>query len=357
MIVRFSRPPRLRGRSAGAGGWLARGLLTLGSFAAVPAAGQPAVSESIYRQSADAAAEAPVPDAKPAVGDSELAGRAERIVAASLAGLERAASISARARQRVRVGDRVLVGAGRYIQSGVGEDQRFRFESAMKSDTEEFELLEVSDGVFFWTYRRLGTQPPQVERIDIRRVREQLEKLRPAPPVSAVAAQPGSAGFLQGASTGGAMSAFFGGIQRSLALTREWFQFVSVESSSIDDVATWSIEGRWDPWRLGLILPAQAEEIRKPGGIAPAALPDGMPWSVRLSIGKRELFPFRIEWLAIPGRRPVADGKPEPVAVLELYDVRMGEPVDAAAFVYKPATEGLVDLTETAVKLVAPLRP
>ncbi|NDC64878.1 MAG: hypothetical protein EBZ59_13070 [Planctomycetia bacterium] len=249
----------------------------------------------------------------------------------------------------------MLVGAGRYVQSGLGEDQRFRFESAMKCDTEDFELLEVCDGVFFWTYRRLGSQPAQVERVDVRRVREHLDKLRPPQPAAVGLGPTDPAG--RAGPQDAAMSAYLGGIQRSLALTREWFHFVSVESAAIDDVATWNIEGRWDPWRLGLILPAQAEEIGKPGGIAAAALPEGMPWSVRLSIGKRELFPFRVEWLAIPGRRPVAAATPEPVAVMELYDVRIGDPVDAAAFVYKPATEGLIDVTETALKLVAPLRP
>ena len=92
----------------------------------------------------------------------------------------RAESISARVRQRVRVDDRVVVGAGRYVQSGLGEDQRYRYESSMQSDTETFDLLEVSDGLFAWSYRRLGPQPPQLERLDVRRIRERLFQLKPA---------------------------------------------------------------------------------------------------------------------------------------------------------------------------------
>ena len=82
-----------------------------------------------------------------------------------------------------------------------------------------------------------------------------------------------------------------------------------------------------------------------------------MPWSVRLSIDKRALFPCRIEWLAIPGPRPVAASALEVVAVLELYDVRIGDPVDASAFVYKPATEGLMDTSDAFVNGLPPLRP
>jgi hypothetical protein len=290
-----------------------------------PAVAGPA--ESVYLKS----------NAGAAVPAAEQAAQAERIVAAAVAALGRAESISARVRQRVRVDDRVLVGAGRYVQSGLGEDQRYRYESSMKSDTETFDLLEVCDGLFAWSYKRTGPQPPSLERLDVRRIRERLRQLKIADET--------------------AISPYLGGIQRTLALVRDWYRFVAVEPLAIDDVPVWRIEGRWHPEALALLLPGRKEAIMQPGGIQAADLPDGMPWSVRLSIGRRDLFPFRIEWLAIPGRRPVTGREPEPIAVLELYEVRLGEPVDSAAFVYKPAIEGLIDLTDTHVKHVGPLRP
>ena len=309
------------------------------------------LAESVYRKNAAAVA-APAPLA-PQTADQAAqaaqaahavhaaqaaqAAQAERIVAAALAAMGRAESISARVRQRVRVDDRVVVGAGRYVQSGFGEDQRYRYEASMQSDTETFDLLEVSDGLFAWSYRRLGPQPPQLERLDVRRIRERLFQLKPA--------------------ADAAISPYLGGVQRTLALTRDWFRFTTVEAATIDELPIWKVEGRWCGECLAALLPSHKEAAMKPGGITAAELPDGMAWSVRLSIGKRDLFPFRIEWLAIPGRRPVANGEPEPVAVLELYDVRLGEPVDAAAFVYKPAMEGLIDNTEARVKHLAPMRP
>ena len=305
-----------------------------------PTTGTP--SGSVYRRGgASAASKPPAPPVAglPTVeGDPRDAQQAERIVAAALAGLGRVDSISARLRQRVRIGDRVLVGAGRYVQSGQGEDQRYRLESAMKSDTETFEVLEVCDGLFAWSYRRLGPQPAQIERFDVRRVRERMRSLDVADDAS--------------------ISPYLGGLQRTLSLVRDWFRFVSVEPAAIDDMPVWVTMGRWNPESLAAILPDRAEAARRPEGIAAEELPDGMPWGVRLSIGRRDLFPFRIEWLAIPGRRPVSPGPPEPIAVMELYEVRLGEPVDAAAFVYKPAAEdGLLDLTDAHVKSLAPLRP
>lgn len=330
-----------------------------------PAAGQgsgqqPAgPTESVYRRAtaSSPAASASVPPAAPAGGvpaggsaaaapsgfgeaasaGGDSAAQAERIVSATLATLGRVGSISARVRQKVRVGDRVLVGAGRYVQSGLGEDQRYRFEVSMKGDTETFDILEVCDGLFAWSYRRIGTQPPQLERIDVRRVRDRVRQLQPG--------------------NDDAVSPHLGGMQRTLALVRSWFRFVAVEPAGMDDMPVWKVEGRWHPESLATLLPDQADAATRPGGIAPAELPDGMPWSVRLWIGKRDLLPFRVEWLAIPGRRPVTAREPEPVAVLEMYEVRLDEPVDAAAFVYKPATEGLIDVTESHVQRLAPLRP
>jgi hypothetical protein len=278
---------------------------------------------------------------------AEEQGNAERIVAAALTGLGRAHSLSARVRQLARVGDVVLKGGGRYLQSGTGDEQRFRFESKLTADTEEFDVLEVNDGLYYWSYRKLGLQPPRLTRIDTRRVRERL----------------GTFGIPEQSTA----APYLGGVQRSLALVREWFRFEAVSSGMIDDVPIWIIDGEWDRDRLASLLPDKAEAIKAesikaeaikgPAGITAGDLPEGMPWSVRLSIGKRELFPFRIEWLAVPGRRPVAATTPEVVAVLELYEVRVGEPVDATAFVYKPATEGLMDVSENYVNALQSLRP
>ena len=293
--------------------------------AQVPSTGGPA--ESIYRRSS----------ATPEVAADDQAAQAERIVSATLSAVGRVGSLSARVRQKVRVGDRVLVGAGRYVQSGLGEDQRYRLEVSMKADTETFDELDVCDGLFAWSYRRIGGQQPQLERIDVRRVRDRLHQLQPADDAP--------------------VSPHLGGIQRTLALLRTWFRFVAAEPTTVDDLPVWRVEGRWHPESLASLLPAQAEAIARPGGITAAELPDGMPWSMRLWIGKRDLLPLRIEWMAVPGRRPVADREPEPVAVLELYEIRINEPVDASAFVYKPATEGLIDLTDAHVQRLTPLRP
>lgn len=286
-----------------------------------PGLGQAGPPASVYQRGAEA----------------DDAGRGERLVAAAIAGLGKADSISARVRQLARVGDTVLKGGGRYVQSGTGLEQRFRLESRLSAETETFDMLEVCDGLFFWNYRKLGMQTPSVQRVDVQRVHEHLEKMK----------------LGQRASDG----PYLGGIQRMLALIREWFRFPTATATELDGMPVWTVEGTWNPSALAALLPPQAEAIRSRAGIAAGDLPEGMPWSVRLSIGARELFPFRVEWLAIPGTRPVTATTPEVVAVLELYDVRVGEPVDATAFVYKPAVAGLIDVTDQHLKELSALRP
>jgi hypothetical protein len=301
---------------------------------ACAAVATPPTPTSVYsRRSVATAADQKPADERPA----EEAARAERMLASSLAMLAQADSFSARLRQKVRVGDRVLVGTGRYVQSGRGEDQRYRFESTLTCDTETFELVEVCDGIFAWTFRHYGTDAPQLERLDVRRVREKLGQLRAPEPVTA--------------------SPYLGGLQRSFGSLRQWFRFVSAEPAEIEGLPVWVVAGRWNPEWLQVILPDLAAAARRPGGITPAELPDGVPWSVRFCIGRGDMVPYRVEWLALPGPRPIAGGEVETVAVLDLQEVRIGGPVDAGAFVYRPAAEGLIDMTDAHVAGLGLMRP
>ena len=270
--------------------------------------------------------------------------QAERIVAGALLALDRADPFTAKIRQKARIGNRVLTGPGRYVQSGAGESQRFRYESRLECDTElsecrteSFELLEVCDGLFAWGYRRNAADPPGLSRVDVRRVREKLESLQVADPENA--------------------ARYLGGLQRTLWTIREWFRFTRAEQADLDGLPAWRIEGRWDAEKLAAILPDLATAARRPGGVEPRELPDGVPWAVRLWIGRGDLLPRRVEWLAIPGPRPVAAAEPEPIGVLDIHDIDTTARVDAATFFYKPPPDGLMDMTEQHVTTLRAWRP
>jgi hypothetical protein len=307
------------------------------TLAAVPAGDEPPRAASVYSRAAGPQPPGAAREAGQGAADQQVEPHAERIIVSAMVTLGRVDSFSARLRQKVRIGDRVLVGTGRYVQSGRGEEQRFRSESSLTCDSETFEILEVSDGLFCWTYRRNGPDPATLQRIDVRRVRERLEQLKAPVPEDT--------------------SPYLGGLQRTLGLLRDWFFFTSVDAGDVEGVPVWHVTGHWRPDMLAAILPAIAEPARRPGGVAPAELPDGVPWSVRISVGREDLVVRRVEWLAIPGPRPVAAGVPEPIAVLELLDVVVGGAVDAGAFFYQPASLGLMDVTEQHVKTLVLMRP
>lgn len=268
---------------------------------------------------------------------ADRAAQAERIVASSLANFSRADSVAVKLRQRVRVGDRVLVGTGRYLQAGRGDELRFRFETTLTSDTETFEIAEICDGLFCWLHRRAGPDPATLHRIDVQRVRNRLEELGAPDPEDT--------------------ARYLGGLQRVLWSARQWFDFSEAVPGDLEGRPVWFVEGRWNPLPLAALQPARAEAARQPGGIHPDQLPDGMPWAIRFAIGRSDLVPYRLEYLAIPGPRPAGGRAVEPIGVIDLVEIEFDGSVDPTAFFYQPATEGLIDITDPYVRMLGLMRP
>jgi hypothetical protein len=285
------------------------------------------------RLAAAAGAVSPGPEASA----DEQAAQAERIVASSLARIARAESVAIKLRQRVRLGDRVLVGAGRYLQAGQGEEQRFRYETSLTCDSESFEITEVSDGLFCWLHRRTGPDPPTLHRIDIQRVRSRLGELGAPDPADT--------------------APYVGGLQRNLWWARQWFRFRRAVPAEVEGRPVWLVEGHWQPEVLEVLLPDVVAAAQASGGIGPEHLPDGCPWQMQLTVGQGDLLPSRLEFLAIPGPRPVGPAALEPIAVVEFLETEIDGPVDATAFYYQPASEELVDITDQIVKTMGLMRP
>lgn len=335
MTAPRSKPPSLPRLAASA--VVACGALAVVGLASRVGRGEGGPAPSVYSRAAGGPHPGAASSAAESADPAADAAQAERILASSLARIGQAKSLSIRLRQRVRIGDRVLVGAGRYLQAGRGDEQRFRFETTLKSDSESFEVTEVCDGLFCWLHRRTGPDRPVLERIDVQRVRARLEELKAADPSDT--------------------APHVGGLQRSLWSMRQWFRFTAAVPAEIEGRPVWILEGHWQPGVLAILLPALAESTEKPGGIRPEELPDGVPWLVRLAVGQGDLLPVQLEFQAIPGTRPVSAAPPEPIAVVDFLEVEIDRPVDATAFFYQPASEELVDLTGHVVKTMSLMRP
>lgn len=294
---------------------------------------------SIYRAARESDAPSVPPDTSRAPLVAPQVEQGERLVAASLAALAQHQAIVADLRQSAIVSGRRFVGTGRYIQAGLGDEQRFRFESSLSGESETFHFLEVSDGVAFWSFEKHGDLAPSINRVDLRSVRRKLEGFGP---------------FSGDTVT---LTPHLGGIQQILSRLREWFRFDRVESAMLGGEPAWTVEGRWNPEGLARVVPDRLRERVVDGSLEPSDLPEGMPWTVRVILGKRDLFPNRIEWFAVPGPRPATDDRLQVVGLLEFHEVHIGGSVDASAFVYRPAADGLSDATAAFLEGVHPLRP
>jgi hypothetical protein len=350
MFVTASCPPGFPARHARFAGIASLAAIAAGLLTGAAGDESRPPAPSVYSRRPDSAASAQVAavagsdPAREAGSSPDAAAQAERIVASCLAKIGRAESVAIKLRQRVRIGDRVLVGAGRYLQAGQGEEQRFRFETALTCESvafgiesESFEVTEVSDGLYLWLHQRNGPDPPVLHRVDLQRVRGRLAELGVADPAD--------------------MAPYLAGLQRTLWWVRQWFRFTEALPGEIEGRPVWLVEGRWPPGTLAFLLPERAELDRRREGIQPEDLPDGVPWAVRLAVGRSDLLPRRLELLAIPGPRPVAAGPVEVITAIEFVEVELDGPVDPTAFFYQPANEGLIDLTDAMVKSLGALRP
>jgi len=337
VTIRFlATSPRFRGPLA----WLMAAGLVVAGWGGEGKTDQPA--PSVYRKPEGPSPRDPlegldVPPPPPkTVEQEDAAAQAERIVLSASGVIAKARSFSVQFRQKARVGDRVLVGTGRYLQSGLGEDQRFRFDSTLTGDTETFEYTEVSDGLFCWTFRHYGEEPAALQRVDVRRIRAKLAELK-APDAA------------DGAS-------YLGGLQRMIRLVRHTFRFTKATPIDLDEQPVWLVEGSWFGPFVPIVIPQLKEQAATPEGIQPRHFPDGVPCEIRIAVGRNDLLPRRIEWLAIPGRRPVGDAPLEPIAVMDFHDAEINGPVDATAFFYQPAIEGMVDVTDMTVSALGLMR-
>jgi hypothetical protein len=138
---------------------------------------------------------------------------------------------------------------------------------------------------------------------------------------------------------------------------RQWFRFGAAVPGEIDGRPVWVVEGHWPSVTLVSMLPQLAAADKRPGGLQPEDLPDGMPWVARLAINQSDLLPQRLEYLALPGDRPVSAGPLQVIMAIDFMEIEVDAPVDATAFYYQPASEELIDLTGVVLKTMTPMRP
>lgn len=291
-----------------------------------------------------AGAESPTPQngsrpIQPSPGDKLLVQAANQ--------LERRASLSARLRHQIFLGDNSLYGVGSYWQQGSGDELRVRLELQIAGQNAS--LLQISNSRFLWIDRQLPTGR-NVSRIDLR-------QLRADPILSAVnldELEPGSAGW---SSVPAELFAHCGGLTSLLASLSENFSFLPPQAmrlaaqapkgSQPANVPVFAVVGHWKPEKLASLLSLNSQPSTLNN------LPDRIPQEVLLLVGQADMFPYRIEYRRL--ETPLAanrDATPipyqlstNPLVVLELADVAFDVPIAPGQFDYTPGDADWVDQT------------
>lgn len=244
----------------------------------------------------------------------------EQLVARAVAQLARHPSLQARIRQRVNLFGQKLVGNGIYLQSGQQPPRRLRLEMKVQLERQQATVQQVCDGRFFWTRRDLPGERV-LQRIDLDAVRRAgLRSRRP--------------------DVLDEHWVMLGGLPRLLQGLADNFQFGPPRAAQLGSEPVWVVEGRW----LHQTAEARAAE-------APAQRPDWphQPDAVVLVLARGpalEYFPFQIDFRKTVSGGPRGDQPvSESIAVMELFEARVGHVIDPRRFVYDPGEENPEDRT------------
>lgn len=254
-------------------------------------------------------------------------------LAAATEALQRRISVVAKVRCRAEIAGQAILGSGLYMQ-GSAHDRLLRYELRLQVAEHVSTFQAVSDGQHLWRYRRTP-QTSSLERIDLAAL---LAATASPPadsaPISSPLGWPG-----------------LGGLDRMLTEMAQCFDFDAPRPAQLGDLDVWRLEGAWKPGPLD-----RPDGVHGKGAAAGATLdwsqvPPQVPNRVVVSLGRDDLFPYRIEYHRDrPSRTaPVsstAGGARSGALIVEFYEVRFDAQLDPRQFAYQPGNVPLVDVTQ-----------
>lgn len=262
----------------------------------------------------------------PAVDTSLTTARESRLIAQAAHEVARFSSLDAKLRLTTNLLGQELVGSGSYYQLARDQETLLKMELKLQVANQVSSLLQVSDGRFLWVRRDLPERK-SLSRIDQRRVSEALAKQKRSAFVRI-----------------GTPSLALGGLTKLLEGLDANFQFEPPVADKQGESPVWLLSGAWKPERLADLWPEAASTQLAGQAIDMSRLPPHLPERVLVVLsrdGALPLFPYRVEY-----QRSGRGGEPEPLVLLELFDVRTNIALDPRLFAYKPGDQEVADETE-----------
>jgi outer membrane lipoprotein-sorting protein len=264
---------------------------------------------------------------------SEAIGAGQSLIQQVQAALERNYTVSAQITQTARLLGHEVIGSGTYVEQRSNQGLLFRCELNVQTrdDKQPSSLLQICDGGSLWMYRKLAGAE-SLSRVDLAFVHRRLNETGRSDSVNVLDQWPGA-----------------GGLSRLLRSYDQAFLFDEPESVQLQsNFPAWKVEGRWRPEMLVRAVPDHKEDIEQGRGVALEELPEHLPNSVILFLGKDDLFPYSIAFYRLNGTTADVKASPsdQPVVRINMTNVRFNQPIHAAQFVYKPGDLEYADQTE-----------
>ncbi len=232
--------------------------------------------------------------------------------------VDRHATITARLRHQSRLGEQTLVGSGRYWQQATDGRPLTRWEMQTQVAEKTASFVQIFDGTYLWTERRLPSGR-RLHRLDASRLQAELRMA-------------GWGGAFDQAAQGR------GGLTQLLSDLIRQFDFDLPRPVQFDGQPVEALIGRWRSEQLQQLWP----EGTPFGDGSFARWPEQIPHNVLVLIDKN-FFPRVVEYRrtadaylaeTVAGLRPTRD----PLLRYEVFDVRLATVLDPGKF--KLETDG-----------------
>jgi len=267
----------------------------------------------------------------------------QQLVAQAAKRLANEKQISAELRYKIDAYGHELLGTGKYLQQGAGEDRLLRLELRMQVGERPASLLEIRGSELYWLRRDIPPAPATLERLNLMQLRKALTNT----PLAADDVLP-QGGWI-----------VLGGLPRLLAAIETNFAFAApktdevryqaADGKSVEKLPIWIAQGEWKPDRLAAITHRDPAKL----GVLPDQLPDRVEVVLGRTTDQLPLFPFRITYRRTVPLDPKSTSPPpapRDLLTLELFNVSSTRPIDAREFLYQPGEQYVRDITTESIQ-------
>lgn len=254
----------------------------------------------------------------------------QELVAQATKRLANEKQISAELRYKIDAYGHELLGTGKYLQQGAGDDRLVRLDLRMQVGERPATLLEIRGSELYWLRRDIPPAPATLERLNL----VQLRKAVLNTPAAADDVLPQGGWIILGG-----LPRLLAGLEQNFAFSApqpDEVQYQAADGKSIEKLPLWIVAGEWKPERLAAITGRDPAKL----GMLPDQLPDRVELVLSRTVDQLPLFPFRITYRrTVPAKSKTAAPPAEPrdLLTLELFNVSSTRPLDPREFQYEPS--------------------